>query len=140
MAIGPVEYVIIGFPENKFTGAIAPALAKLIDSKTIRILDLVFIAKDEAGDVVVFEFDQLDELAAFAALDGETGGLIQEDDVAYAAASLAPNSSAALLLWEDLWAAEFADAVLGSGGVLIESARIPHDLVQAALADLPDAV
>ena len=76
MTIGPLEYIVVGFPGNKFNGAIAPALAKLIESNTIRILDLLFIAKDADGDVVAVEFDELDDLAAFADLDGETGGLI----------------------------------------------------------------
>ena len=139
MTIGPVEYIIVGFPENKFTGAIAPALAKLIESNTIRILDLLFIAKDAEGDVVAFEFDELDELGALAELDGESGGLISPDDIAHAAAGLEPNSSAALLLWEDVWATEFVTAVRDAGGVLLEGGRIPHELVAAALADLPAA-
>ena len=140
MTIGPVEYITLGFPGNEFTGEIAPALAKLIDSKTIRVLDLLFVAKDADGDVVVFEFDELDELGAFGELDGEVGGIIAPDDIAHAAASLEPNSSAALLIWEDLWASEFADAVRDSGGVVLEGGRIPRDLVEAAFADLPAAI
>ena len=139
MTIGPVEYIIVGFPGNKFNGEIAPALAKLIDSNTIRLLDLVFVGKDADGDVLAFEFDELDELGAFGDLEGEIGGLITPDDIAHAAAGLEPNSSAALLLWEDVWATEFAGAVRDSGGVLLEGGRIPHDLVEAAFADLPAA-
>ena len=66
MAIGPVEYIVLGFPGNNFTGEIAPALAKLIESKTIRVLDLLFVGKDAVGDVLAIEFDELEELAAFA--------------------------------------------------------------------------
>jgi hypothetical protein len=139
MTIGPLEYIVVGFPGNKFNGAIAPALAKLIESNTIRILDLLFIAKDADGDVVAVEFDELDDLAAFADLDGETGGIITTEDVEHAAARLEPNSAAALLIWEDVWATEFATAVRDSGGVLLEGGRIPHELVELALADLPDA-
>ena len=116
MTIGPLEYIVVGFPGNKFNGAIAPALAKLIDSNTIRILDLLFIAKDANGDVVAVEFDELDELAAFADLDGETGGLISPEDVEHTATRLEPNSAAALLIWEDVWATEFATAIRDSGG------------------------
>src|SRR5262245_54742415 len=101
MAVGPVEYIIVGFPENKFTGAIAPALIKLVESGTIRILDLLFIAKDADGNVLSFEFEDLEEFASFADLDGDTGGLISPDDIEHAAAGLEPNSSAALLIWED---------------------------------------
>ena len=140
MTVGPVEYIIVGFPDNDFKGEIAPALAHLIDNKTIRILDLVFIGKGTDGKVVAFEYDELDGIAAYAELDGEAGGVIGEADIEYAGAALAPNSSAALLVWEDVWAAEFADAVRDSGGVLLEGGRIPHDLVEAALTDLPAAV
>jgi hypothetical protein len=136
MTIGPLEYIVVGFPDNQFNGAIAPALAKLIDSNTIRILDLLFIAKDANGDVVAFEFDERDELAAFADLEGEAGGLITPEDVELAAESLAPNSAAALLIWEDVWATEFASALRDSGGVLLAGGRIPHELVELALADL----
>jgi uncharacterized membrane protein len=139
MDIGPVEYVIIGFPGNDFKGEIAPALAELIESNTIRILDLVFVGKDADSNVVAFEFDEIDALSGFADLDGETGGLLTPDDIAYAAAGLEPNSSAALLLWEDVWATKFAKAVRNSGGVLLEGSRIPYELVEAAFADLPAA-
>jgi len=140
MAIGPIEYIIVGFPGNKFNGDIAPALAKLIESRTIRLLDLLFIGKSADGDVVVIEFDELEELAAFAGLEGEVGGILGPEDVAHVAASLEPNTSAALLIWEDVWATEFAVAVRESGGVLLEGARIPYDIVEAVFADLPAAV
>ena len=136
MSIGPVEYNIIGFPGNEFNGRIAPALADLIGSGTIRILDLMFIGKDAAGEVISFEFDQLDELAPFADLDGEVGGLIGQEDIEHAAESLEPNMSAALLMWEDTWAIPLVDALRDSGGVLIEGSRIPHDLIEAAFAGL----
>ena len=139
MAVGPIEYIVVGFPGNKFNGQIVPELAKLIESRTVRILDLIFVGKDDGGDVVAFEFDQLDELEAFASLDGEIGGLLSDEDVAYVGSILEPGNSAALLVWEDLWAAPFAAAVLDSGGVLLESARIPHQLAQEALAALEAA-
>jgi hypothetical protein len=140
MAVGPVEYIILGFPGNDFNGGVAPALAKLIENNTIRLLDLLFIGKDAAGDVLVIEFDELEALAAFAGLEGEVGGIISDEDVAHVAAGLEPNSSAALLIWEDVWATEFAVAVRESGGVVLEGARIPYDLVEAVFADLPAAV
>ena len=139
MIVGPVEYIIVGFPGSKFNGEIAPELAKLIDSGTIRILDLAVISKDEAGEVASFEFDQLDELAPFADLEGEVGGVLSQEDIDYVAASLEPGSTVGLLVWEDLWAAPFADAVRASGGVLLEGGRVPHELAQAALAPLEAA-
>ena len=79
-------------------------------------------------------------MAGFGDLDGEVGGLISPEDIEFAAAQLEPDSSAALLIWEDLWAAPFAEAVRRSGGVLLEGARIPHELIEPALAALPPAV
>jgi hypothetical protein len=140
MPIGPVEYIIVGFPGNKFTGEIVPELVKLIESGTIRILDLIFIAKDADGSVASFEIDELDALAGFGALDTDVGGLISPEDIGYAAAELEPNSSAALLIWEDVWAAPFTEAVRRSNGVLLEGARIPHELIAPALENLPPAV
>ncbi len=136
MAIGPVEYILIGFPGNKFSGEIAPALARLIESNTVRIIDLVFISKDEDGNIAIFEFDQLEELAPFANLDGEAGGLVGDADIEYAAAALEPNSSAALILWEDVWATELAEAVRNANGVVIEGARIPYEVVEEAFNEL----
>jgi hypothetical protein len=140
MAIGPVEYIVVGFPGNEFNGKVAPALAKLIESNTIRLLDLLFVGKDAEGNVLAIEFDELEELAEFAGVEGEVGGIISEEDIAHVAEALEPNSSAALLIWEDVWAAEFAVAVRESGGVLLEGARIPYEIVEAVFADLPAAV
>jgi len=93
MALGPVEYIIVGFPGNNFRGQIAPELAKLIDSGTVRVLDLVFIGKDDDGSVVALEFDQLAEAErdAFNALDADIGGIISEEDIEHAASFLEPT-------------------------------------------------
>jgi Family of unknown function (DUF6325) len=136
MVVGPVEYIIVGFPGNKFNGEIAPELGKLIESGLVRILDLVVISKNELGEVAWFEFDQLDELAPFADIEGDVGGILGQEDVDYVSASLAPGSTVGLLLWEDIWAAPFAEAVRDSGGVLLEGGRIPHELAQEAFARL----
>lgn len=140
MSVGPVEYVILGFPDNKFTGQTQPELAKLVDDGLISIIDLTFISKDVDGNVTVVEFDAVEELAAFAGLDAEIGGILTDEDVAHAALSLEPNTSAALLMWEDRWAAPFADAVRDANGVILEGARIPHEFVEAAFDSLNDAV
>jgi hypothetical protein len=140
MSIGPVEYVILGFPDNNFTGQIVPELMKLLDDGLINIIDLTFISKDGDGNVSVVEFDAVEELAAFAGLDAEIGGILTDEDIAYAALSLEPNTSAALLMWEDVWAAPFANAVREANGVILEGARIPHELIQTAVDALGDAV
>jgi uncharacterized membrane protein len=136
MAIGPVEYLILGFPGNQFNGEIVPELTKLVDSGTIRILDLVFITKDADGNVDAIDIEDHHDVALFSALDGEVGGFISDDDIDYAAADLEPNSSAALLIWEDVWATPFVAALRDSGAVVIEGSRIPHDLIEAAEAAL----
>src|SRR5688500_5635319 len=113
-AAAPAEYMIFGFPGNQFNGSIAPALAKLVENGVIRLRDLLFIMKDADGNVSTFEIDEVDELKPFLDVGGDAGGLLTPDDVVHAAASLEPNSSAALMIWEDLWAAEFADALRSS--------------------------
>ena len=140
MSIGPVEYLILGFPGNKFTGQIVPELAKLVDGGLIRIIDLTFISKDAAGDVKVVEYDAVEELAAFAGLDAEIGGILTDEDIAHAAVSLEPNSSAALLIWEDTWAAPFAEAVRNADGVFLEGARIPREFIEPVMSALADAL
>jgi uncharacterized membrane protein len=140
MTIGPVEYIIVGFPGNKFTGEIAPELIALVESGTVRILDLIFIGKDDDGEVLAFEIDELEGLGAFDDLEGEVGGLIGPKDIEFVASKLQPGSSAALLLWEDLWAGRFAQVVRDSGGVLLEGARIPHEIIEPAITALPQAV
>jgi hypothetical protein len=137
MTLGPVEYLVIGFPGSRFKGEIVPALGNLVETGTIRILDLVFVKKDADGTITSFEYDALEETSEFGALDGEAGGLLSDDDVALAAEELEPNTSAALLVWEDTWAAPLAEALRDAGGVLIAGERIPHEVVDAAFDDLP---
>jgi hypothetical protein len=137
MSIGPVEYIIIEFPGNQFKGEIIPALADLIESDTIHLIDVVIITKDTEGNVLYQEYDAGEEGDGFgfAALDGEAG-LLSDDDVLLAADALALNSTAALLVWEDVWATPFAEAVRNAGGEIVAGARLPHDLVQAAVDSL----
>src|SRR3990172_8719988 len=136
MAIGPVEYMIAAFPGNKFKGEVAPALAELIDSQTIRLIDLAFVIKGEDGDVATLEVGVLDAEVggAFAELAGQgPGGLLNQEDLEAAAEELDPNSSAALLVWEDVWATKLKQAILNADGVLLDLERIPHEVVQAAI-------
>jgi uncharacterized membrane protein len=134
--VGSVEYIIIEFPSSHFQAEIVPELAKLIESGTVRIFDLVFVLKDTDGKITTYEFDQLEELAPYAALSGEVGGFINSEDVDYAADALEPGSSAVLIVWEDTWANGLYEAVRRARGVMLEGARIPAQLVDAALADL----
>jgi Family of unknown function (DUF6325) len=132
--IGPVEYLIVAFPGNRFRGEIAPALAKLVDAGTIRIIDVAFVGKDEDGEVAAFELMDLDPdvREGLENLGVDVQGLLNEDDLNAAAEELEPNSSAALLVWEDVWAKEVAQAMRDAGGVLFDFGRLPHEVVQAA--------
>jgi hypothetical protein len=136
MGIGPVEYMVVAFPGNKFTGEIAPALRELVDNGTVRIIDLTFVHKDENGDVVAVELEDQgsDVFQAFHEISAERGGLINEDDMMDIGAALDPNSSAAILVWEDLWAARLKEAIIGAGGVLVDIQRVPYEIVDAAIA------
>ena len=111
MATGPVEYVVLGFPGNQFKGEVVPELVKLVDSGTIRIIDLVVVVKDGDGNVMALEVDEHEALVMFTDLDGEVGGIIGDEDIEHAGEGLEPNSSAALLIWEDLWAVPLVDAL-----------------------------
>lgn len=134
MPMGPIEYIEIGFPGNQFNGDILPALQELVDSDTIRILDLLIISKDAAGNTTAVELGEVVELEAmFAELDYEVQGLFNQDDIDALAGQLPENSTGAIMVWENVWAAKFAAAVRNANGMVIDNARIPHDIVQAAL-------
>jgi len=135
----PVEYLVVAFPDGNMSDEIAPELADLVDKKVIRILDIVFVTKDTSGNVNVLEFDELENLVGFAEIDGEVGGLIGPDDLDLVASELDPGSAAVVLLVEDLWAAPLASALDRSGGVLLEGARIPQDLLDAEITELATA-
>lgn len=132
--IGPVDYAIFAFPGNNFKGEIAPALAELIENGTVRIIDLTFVTKDENGDVAALEMNDFDaEVAAGFERSGfSVDGLFNEEDIQAAGEELEPGSSAALLVWENVWAKKFTQAVRDADGVLLDFDRLPHDVVQAA--------
>lgn len=135
MDIGPVEYMVIAFPGNRFRGDIAPALLDLVESGTIHIVDFAFVHRDEQGDVTAVELEQEDSpvVEAFAAISSDRGGLINDDDLHQIADALDDGSSAMVVVWEDLWAARLATAIRDAGGVVADNQRIPHEVVQAAI-------
>ena len=132
--IGPVDFAVIAFPGNKFRGEIAPAIGDLVDDGTIRIIDIAFVGKDGDGNTVAMELTELDPdvQEGLERLGIEVGGLFPEEDLMDIAESLEPNNSAALLLWENVWARKVAQAMRDAGGVLVAFERIPHDIVQEA--------
>jgi len=136
MDIGPVEILVVAFPENQFTGEIAPALEELVASGLIRVIDLVFVTKDADGGVVGIELSDLDDAtgSAFQPHVEEPSGLLSDEDIEDLGAQLEPNSSAAILLFEHLWATKFRNAVLDSGGQLVASIRIPKEAIDEVVA------
>jgi hypothetical protein len=135
MTIGPVEYMVVAFPGNRFSGEIVPAIREQVDAGVIRVIDLAFVMKDADGNVTGLEVGELGSEvgAAFSMLAGEGGGLLNEEDLEAAAEELEPDSSAALLVWEDLWAAKIAEAIRNAGGEVYDLERLPHEVVQAAV-------
>jgi hypothetical protein len=132
--IGPVQYLVVAFPGNKFKGEIAPALAEQVEAGTIRLIDVAFVGKDDDGEVLAFELSDLDPdvREGLENLGAEGSGLFNEDDVQGVADELEPGNSAALLVWEDVWARDILSAMKDAGGVLLASDRIPHEVVTAA--------
>jgi len=128
----PLEYAMVVFQGNKFTGDIIPELLDLVDRGIVRFVDIVFIQKDENGSTHTLELNDLDEdlYRMFVPLGKHVANLYTEDDLAWAASRLPENSSAALFLWEDLWMENISRAVVASGGVLTERGQIPQEVVE----------
>lgn len=127
--MGPIDYVVVEWSDRQPHGEAMPHLIELVDTGIIRLLDLVFMQKDESGGVAVIEVSDLPE--EFAEFEGARSGLLDDDDINEAAAALQPGTSAALILWENRWAAPFAMALRKNGAQLVASGRVP---VQALLA------
>ena len=131
--LGPVDWIVVEFPGSRFRCEIAPILDDLTERGTIRVLDLLLIRKAEDGARDFFELSDLDEdeMGSIRAYETALATLLSEDDVNAAAAAVQPGSTAALLVWENRWAAPFGSAVRRAGGQLVAEGRIP---VQALLA------
>lgn len=132
---GPIDFVLIEFSGDKFTGEGAAALLDLVDDGIVRIYDILVIRKDEDGTFSGFEVNDLDvdSVGAFFAFEGARSGLLGDEDVAEAASAMEPGTVAALIVYENLWAIPFVASVIRAGGQLIASARIPARDVMEAL-------
>lgn len=135
--LGPVDWVVIEFPGSRFNGEVAPALVDLVERELIRVLDLLVVRKDADGSVEAFELSDLEdsELGAIRSFEEELAMLLSEADVAAVAGALEPGSTAAVLVWENTWAAPFGAAVRHSGGQLVAGGRIPVQSLLAAVED-----
>jgi Family of unknown function (DUF6325) len=132
MAVGPVDVYIIGFPGNKFTGRIAPAIMELVENGTIRILDLLFVMKDADGTVTTLEVSDLDEEGAgFVGMDVTQPGALGPEDAEEVSDDLPADSAALLIAFENLWVGKVVEALRAADAVLIDQIRIPVDVVEA---------
>ena len=133
--LGPVDWIVVEFPGSRFKGEIAPALRDLVERDLVRVLDLLMLKKDADGTLEAFELSDLDpaEIGELRTYEAELAMLLSEDDVIAVAEAIEPGSSAAVLVWENLWAAPFASAVRRSGGQLVASGRIPIQALLAAI-------
>ena len=135
--LGPVDYVVVAFPAGQadFSGEMASELRALIDSGTVRVLDLVLLTKDVDGSVEASELRDADdsEVGQLRAAEADLAVLLAESDVEEIGSVLEPGSTAAVLVWENSWAAPFGSAVRRSGGQLVTSGRIPTQAIMAAI-------
>ena len=139
MTFGPIDFIALEFPGNRFRGEILPELFELVEKEIIRIIDLVVIIKDQ-GQVIVRELRELDpaHIAMFDPLKADVNQMITRGDIDAIAEQLADNSTAGLMLIENLWAKKTKQAMLDANGRLVMFERIPHDVVEAALADIAE--
>jgi len=135
MSYGPVDFLALEFTNDQLKGEIMPALMELVDKKIVRVIDLVVIQKDQDGMHEALELQQLkpEVIAIFDPLMVEISGIIQVEDIDAIAEQMENNTTAALLLFENLWAVKFKDALLRANGRLLMQERIPYQVVDEAL-------
>ena len=136
MTLGPLEYIVIGFTGNHFDGSIAREIEKVVENKTIRLVDVVFVAKDVDGDAVILELDNKDDprFASFAGLLGDRMGLLTPEDLETVAEELPANTAGMVMLFEHRWAVRIKEAMAAAGGFLVTRSVIPPEVL-AALSD-----
>lgn len=139
MTLVPIEMICIKFPNTFVKDEIASALRALVESQTIRIIDILFIKKDESGNVMIREVNELDEVdrSLFTPIIADVSELIAEEDVETIADSLDNHSFAALMLFENIWATTFRDAVLNAKGQLLLNDRIPNSVIEEVMSTQP---
>ncbi|GAB4369844.1 MAG: hypothetical protein Kow00121_10110 [Elainellaceae cyanobacterium] len=139
MSLGPIELLCIKFPNDLIKDEIASALRALVTNRTIRIIDILFIRKSESGEVTMNEIDELKDIdhSLLDPIIADISGLIAEADVQTIVQSLDNNSFAALMLFENIWATAFRDAVLKAEGELLLNERIPSSVIDQAMAAQP---
>jgi uncharacterized membrane protein len=137
----PLDYAVIEFPGNKFTGEIAPEIYRLVEEGLIRIIDLVFISKDKQGNFTVLELNDLtdEEYAQFAPLTEHLAPLFTAEDVASLAASVPANTSALAVLWQNVWSEKLRRAIANAKGKLVAHVRVPAEVLNEVMAEVAAA-
>jgi len=140
MTLGPLEYLVIGFPETGFDGTIAREIEKIVERGIIRLVDVVAVSKEGSGTTLVAELDNKNDpkFASFAGLLKDRMALFTEEDLESIADSLAPGTSALALLFEHHWAVDVKEAIQARGGVLVARAVIPPEVLEEVQAELDD--
>ncbi len=136
MSLGPLELLVVKFPGNKFTGEIAPALTELVEGGLIRVIDILFLYKDEASEMTVLEINDLDDddYRQFDPVVADLTGMLTAEDAQRLSASFEANSSAVIMLFENTWATKFRDTLVRANGELVLNERIPRTVVDELVA------
>ena len=137
ISVGPVDFFVLSFPGNHFKGEIIPAIQELVDAGTIRVIDILFAVKEGDADVRVIELHELpsEVFERFDPVVADVTGLLTPDDVHHLSAGLAPDSTMALLLFENTWARKVGDAIQAADGHVVMFERIPRPIVQELIAE-----
>ena len=137
MSLGPIELLVVKFPGNKFTGEVAPALKDLVEGGLIRVIDILFVHKDQDGEVTVLEINDLDddEFSRFDPVVADITGMLTPDDAKWFSQGLENDSSGAIMLFENAWATRFRDALLNANGQLVLNERIPKAVIDELVAE-----
>jgi hypothetical protein len=140
MTLGPIDFLALEFPGNKFDGSILTSILELVQAEVIRVIDLVVILKDRDGNVIVRELKELDPdtVRILDPLNVEVTSMITRNDVDDIAAGLDNNSTAAALLFENLWAIKTKQAMLDANARVLMFERIPHEVVEENLKDIAE--
>ena len=135
MSYGPIDFIALEFKTDQLTGESLPALIELVQKQIVRVIDLVIILKDQDGETQVLEIEELtpDMMAIFDPLELEISGIIQVEDIEFIAEAMEANTTAALLLFENLWAIKFGEAVTRASGRMVMYDRIPYEVVNETL-------
>lgn len=138
MSYGPVELLVVSFPGNQFTGEIVPAIEELIETGTIQVIDFLFVSKDADGAVTVAELDEVGEgvMTKLNPREAAMAGLLSENDAFRFADEMDPNSSEAILLFENTWATRFAQAIRNAKGQVVINERVPHAVMAEMAAEV----